>query len=292
MSDIGHPVNSNPAHTERHETTPNSAHFHRNKCLLFSILSADAHISILANPFNWDYNVTKSAFALFFKNDHKQRAFRLELPDIGMELTDGAYIDRDPEGFIDYDKESNFENSNKNHRYEIAVDTVGGRTYAVVVFRYSLNEKSYAKHRVTRAAEMENHSGTGNWIDREVTSSYTRIEKKANSRVVTVTITSDAAGTWDAGSTHFSPNSFVVTRHTHYKGLTDLRNAKYVNYDDRIAFYKNDWTGRDFVGFFIRKFHFLFSFKKTTHFQLNFSHGRRKSNTWNRVDKDDAGSDL
>jgi hypothetical protein len=55
---------------------------------------------------------------------------------------------------------------------------------------------------------MENHSGSGNWIGREVTSSFTRIEKKANSRVVTVTIASDAAGTWDAGSTHFSPNSF------------------------------------------------------------------------------------
>lgn len=64
------------------------------------------------------------------------------------------------------------------------------------------------QHRVTRAADMENHSGTGTWIGREVTSSYTRIEKKPNSRVVTVTIASDAAGTWDAGGTHFSPDSF------------------------------------------------------------------------------------
>lgn len=48
----------------------------------------------MANPFNWDYTVAKSAFALFFKNDHNTRAFRLEIPDIGLEFTDGAYIGR------------------------------------------------------------------------------------------------------------------------------------------------------------------------------------------------------
>ncbi|KAJ7676934.1 hypothetical protein DFH06DRAFT_1466283 [Mycena polygramma] len=213
----------------------------------------------MSNPFNWNYNITKSAFALFFKNDHNTRAFRLEIPDIGLEFTDGAYIGRDPEGFIYYDHESDFQkNSNKNHIYEITVDSMDGKTYAVVVFRHSQNAKPYAKfyapdnHRVTRAADMENHRGSGNWIGREVTSSFTRIEKKANSRVVTATIASDVVGTWDAGSTHFSPNAFVVTGHTHYKGLRNLRNAKYANYNnDRVVFYENDWTGRDFVGFFI-----------------------------------------
>ncbi|KAJ6563098.1 hypothetical protein DFH09DRAFT_1315724 [Mycena vulgaris] len=126
----------------------------------------------MANPFNFDYNVTKSAFALCFKNDQNQRAFRLEIPGIGMELTD------DSEGFIYYDKESDFEkSSNKNHRYELTVDTIGGRTYALVMFRHSPNKKPYTKfyapdnHRVSRAAEMEDHSGTCNWIGRKATDS-------------------------------------------------------------------------------------------------------------------------
>lgn len=52
----------------------------------------------------------------------------------------------DPEGFIYYNNESDFEKgSNKNHIYEITVDSIGGRTYAVVMFRHSANAKPYAK---------------------------------------------------------------------------------------------------------------------------------------------------
>jgi hypothetical protein len=48
----------------------------------------------MSNPFNWTFDKVASAHALFFNNDHNQRALRLECPDLALEFTDGAYIGR------------------------------------------------------------------------------------------------------------------------------------------------------------------------------------------------------
>ncbi|KAJ7142017.1 hypothetical protein C8R43DRAFT_1199900 [Mycena crocata] len=214
----------------------------------------------MTNPFNWTFNEVTSAYALFFKNDHNYHAFRLEVPEAGLEFTDGAYIGKDPEGFLYYNNLQDFEKgTGKKHNYHILQDSIGGKTYAVVEFRHSANATPYAKfyapdnHRVTSAADMQNYSSTGNWVALEATSTYTTIEKKSNSRTVTVNMPSaDKVATWDAGSTNFNPSSFSVTGHIHYKKLSKLKDAKYANYNnDRVVFYENDWTGRDFVAFFI-----------------------------------------
>ena len=47
-----------------------------------------------------------------------------------------------------------------------------------------------------------------------------------------------------------------VDGNLYFKKLSDLSSGVYANYnDDRIVFYKDDWTGTDFVAY-VRHFHF------------------------------------
>ncbi|KAK7045059.1 hypothetical protein R3P38DRAFT_3347267 [Favolaschia claudopus] len=195
----------------------------------------------MTNPFNWSFNSVVSGYALFFKNDHTNgHALRLEIPK-------------------DSSTTTTFQTSSRTRTYHVMDDTVNGKTYAVIEFRRNPNDKAYAKfyapdnHRVASAADMGNLTSTGTWITLKSASCYTTIEKKSNSRTVTATLTSvDKVASWDAGSTSFTPNAFKVNGYLHYKRLNKLNDAKYANYNnDRIVFYENDWTGRDFVGFFI-----------------------------------------
>jgi hypothetical protein len=122
---------------------------------------------------------------------------------------------------------------------------------------------------------MGNHTSTGSWVTLKSASCYTTIKKSSNSRTVTMTLTSvDKVATWDAGSTNFSPSSFgaysslihsfrsksdymtaaEVNGYLHYKRLGKLKDAIYANYNnDRVVFYENDWSGKDFVGFVCRQ---------------------------------------
>ncbi|KAJ7453472.1 hypothetical protein FB451DRAFT_1408871 [Mycena latifolia] len=212
----------------------------------------------MTNPFNWKFENVVSAYALFFKNDHGTKALRLEVPEIALEFTDGAYIGKDPEGFLYYNKVEDFQqDTNTKHTYHVRDDSINNKTYAVIEFRKSAGAIPYAKfyapdnHRVATAADMENHTSTGSWVTLKTASCYTTIEKKANSRTITAILSSvDKVATWDAGSTSFSSSSFLVPGHLHYKKLNKLKDAKFANYNnDRVVFYENDWTGRDFVGF-------------------------------------------
>ncbi|KAF7351633.1 hypothetical protein MSAN_01595900 [Mycena sanguinolenta] len=216
----------------------------------------------MTNPFNWTFEKSTPAFALFFNNDHNQRALRLECNSLFLEFTDGAYIGRDPEGTLYYNRESDFQrDSNRQHIYRVREDVKDGKTYAVIEFRHSANAVPYAKfyapdnYKVATAAEMGDFTGNGHWVTLRCGHSYTVIEKKSYSSTVTVTLYSDnKSASWNAGSTYFNPSSFRVTGELHYKHIDNLRNAIYANYNnDRIVFYENDWTGRDFVAFFIPK---------------------------------------
>ncbi|KAJ7842513.1 hypothetical protein B0H13DRAFT_2098677 [Mycena leptocephala] len=191
----------------------------------------------MSNPFNWTFDKVASAHALFFNNDHNQRALRLECPDLALEFTDGAYIGRDPEGFLYYDDLANFQkDTGTKHNYEVSQDSINNKTYAVIQFRHAVNDKPYAKFyapdeaKVATAAKMADYSSTGNWVTFKSASCY--------------------AASWDAGSTTFSPSSFSVPGYLHFKKFKTLKDGKYANYNnDRVVFYANDWTGTDFVGF-------------------------------------------
>ncbi|KAJ7894242.1 hypothetical protein B0H14DRAFT_2683697 [Mycena olivaceomarginata] len=218
----------------------------------------------MSNPFNWKFENVVPAYALFFKNENthgiQQRALRLEVPEIAMEFTDGAYIGKDPEGFLYYDKEADFEkDSGTSHTYHVSESSTGGKTYAVIEFRHFANSTPYAKF-----YSPDN-------VLRLPRPATTTIKKSSNSRTVTMTLTSvDKVATWDAGSTNFSPSSFgvysslihsfrsksdymtaaEVAGYLHYKRLGKLKDAIYANYNnDRVVFYENDWSGKDFVGF-------------------------------------------
>ncbi|KAF7370111.1 hypothetical protein MSAN_00641200 [Mycena sanguinolenta] len=212
------------------------------------------------NPFGWKFAYAKPASALFFRSTHNA-AIRLECPDINLEFTDGAYIGQDPAGYLHYNSKSDFEqDTNKQQNYFVRLEVAkNGKTYAVIRFRKHPSAKSYAKfcasdkHRVTTAAEMNGHAGTGTWVTLKTGHCYATIEKNSGSSTVTVTPSSiGKVATWNAGSTIFSPSSFKVIGQLWYKEITELKNAIYANYNnDRVVFYQNDYTGRDFVAFFI-----------------------------------------
>jgi len=214
----------------------------------------------MSNPFNWTFDKVASAHALFFNNDHNQRALRLECPDLALEFTDGAYIGRDPEGFLYYDDLANFQkDTGTKHNYEVSQDSINNKTYAVIQFRHAVNDKPYAKFyapdeaKVATAAKMADYTSTGNWVTFKSASCYAVIKKETGNSTVTMTLDSlDYKASWDAGSTTFSPSSFSVPGYLHFKKFKTLKDGKYANYNnDRVVFYANDWTGTDFVGFFI-----------------------------------------
>ncbi|KAJ7894239.1 hypothetical protein B0H14DRAFT_2683681 [Mycena olivaceomarginata] len=196
----------------------------------------------MSNPFNWKFENVVPAYAL--------GALRLEVPEIAMEFTDGAYIGKDPEGFLYYDKEADFEkDSGTKHTYHVSESTLNGKTYAVIEFRHFANSTPYAKVGLPPAADMGNHTSTGSWVTLKSASCYTTIKKSSNSRTVTMTLTSvDKVATWDVGSTNFIPSSFEVAGYLHYKRLGKLKDAIYANYNnDRVVFYENDWSGKDLL---------------------------------------------
>ncbi|KAJ7810699.1 hypothetical protein B0H14DRAFT_2862438, partial [Mycena olivaceomarginata] len=189
----------------------------------------------MSNPFNWKFENVVPAYALFFKNENthgiQQRALRLEVPEIAMEFTDGAYIGKDPEGFLYYDKEADFEkDSGTSHTYH---------TYAVIEFRHFANSTPYAKfyspdnHRVATAADMGNHTSTGSWVTLKARPATPRSRRAATAAPKSDYMT-----------------AAEVAGYLHYKRLGKLKDAIYANYNnDRVVFYENDWSGKDFVGF-------------------------------------------
>ncbi|KAF8637483.1 hypothetical protein AX16_010811 [Volvariella volvacea WC 439] len=218
----------------------------------------------MANPYQWKFDHVVPGSALFFNNSHNNRALRLEVPAIAMEFTDNVYIGRDPDGFLYYDTLDDFKMTKHDgtpvtHHYKVYTDSAEGKTWAIIEYRRDSDTDAYAKFiaedptGAVAAASMNNYSSTGSWVKLILGSSIATVEK--GSRDPTITLYADAIkkkAIWNAGSTQFQPKGFTVDGNLYFKDYSKLSNAIYANYNnDRIVFYQDDWTGKDFIAYFI-----------------------------------------
>lgn len=83
--------------------------------------------------------------ALLFKNiinDTTNQAIRLELPEIGMEYTDNAYIGKDLEGIFYYDAASDISGDAKAKVFKVVAN---GKKYLHMKFYTSSENETYAE---------------------------------------------------------------------------------------------------------------------------------------------------
>jgi len=205
------------------------------------------------------YHHETAAFALLFKNDHNTKAIRVEAPGLALEFTDGLYIGRDPEGVLHYNNAADLKRSG-THYYHVTKTLVDGDTYCQIEFRFgSSSGDPYAKFLAedptdaVNAAGMSNHSATGSWQRLSVSSTLATMKKTSSSQTLTVNLESDGkVGTWTLPSNVLKNVGFEIDGTFYYKKLSDIGKGIWANYnDDRVVFYENDWTGRDFTSFFI-----------------------------------------
>ena len=123
---------------------------------------------------------------------------------------------------------------------------------------------------------MQNYTATGSWVRLSVASSLATVNKSSSNNTLTVNVeTVSKTGTWTLASnvlekTGLSEYMFICESSSlatveniddisknkdidgtlYYKKLPDINKGKWANYnDDRIVFYENDYTGKDFVAF-------------------------------------------
>ncbi|KAF8637473.1 hypothetical protein AX16_010801 [Volvariella volvacea WC 439] len=135
------------------------------------------------------------------------------------------------------------------HHYKVYTTSAKGKTWVITECRRDSDTDAYAKF--IAEDPVNSPYTTGSWVKLIRGSSIATVEKE--SRNATITLYADAIkkkATWYSGTALFQPKGFTVDGNIYFKDFSKLPNAKYANYNgDRIVFYENDWTGRDFVAF-------------------------------------------
>ncbi|KIM76190.1 hypothetical protein PILCRDRAFT_826551 [Piloderma croceum F 1598] len=201
----------------------------------------------------YTYNVP--AAALFFSNAHK--ALRVEVPDIGKEFTDSAYIGKDPEGFIYYNHLDSFEGKIK---YTISkLINNDGHTLAHIKFYRDSPDACHAEFLAedptgsVAGANMDGWSATGTWTDLNIGCATASIRKYDDSKTITFTVgTIHRTATLTDTNNVLRGKSVKVNGNFFFKDINTIKDGQYASYnDDRIVFYKDNWVGTDFTGYFI-----------------------------------------
>ncbi|KAH9172990.1 hypothetical protein EDB89DRAFT_1962079 [Lactarius sanguifluus] len=209
------------------------------------------------------YKHTTASSALFFKNTTNygtvHRALRVEVPEIGKEFTDNAYIGKDPDGIFHYDAVSDMEGSVKAKVLKVVEN---GTIYVRIKFFTTEESETYAEFigedpdDAVDAADMVSYTQNGrdgNWTDINAGAANASIYKKTSESKITITVGSISQKVTLTLASTVNKNFDVDVKGTlHFKKISDLTKGKFASYNnDRIVFYENDYSGKDFVGYFI-----------------------------------------
>jgi hypothetical protein len=211
------------------------------------------------------YKHSAASAALFFKNKDDygdiHQALRVEVPEIGKEFTDNAYIGKDPDGLFYYDAVSDIRGDVKAKVLKVTVNNVN---YAHIKFYTTKESETYAEFvaedpdGAVDAAGMVDYSKNGRdgkWNDLNIGSATASVYKKNSESNITLTADSISKKATLTLSDSVAKNFDVDIKGTlYFKKLSDVTSAKatYASYNnDRVVFYENNNTGKDFVAYFI-----------------------------------------
>jgi len=215
------------------------------------------------------YENEVGAQALLFVDKNNSQAVRVEAPEILKEFTDNAYIGRDPEGILYYDSVDDLTGTGKEFVVK-AEKTSDGNPVAHVIFYTSSQSSPYAefigKDTYKIASKLDKYSSnTGEWKDLEIGSSTCKVQKTSDVKTITFTLTAikkkatitlgvvtKSPDTGETYSTSISQATVDAKGTIWYRDAASLVKGKYASYQqDRVVFYENDYTARDFTGYFI-----------------------------------------
>ncbi|KAF7977466.1 hypothetical protein HWV62_3655 [Athelia sp. TMB] len=205
-----------------------------------------------------DFDVIVPGTALFFNNGYN-KALRVECPTIALEFTDGLYIGQDPNGFLFYNAIDDFKMTKDDgkitvvHHYKILKTTYNSTDYVTIEYRRDSDTDCYAKAGTAAGSDMVGHDGSGDWVKLAIGSALVAVEKEsANQKITLYANPIDLKAVWTDSSDYLKKKGFNVDGNLYFKKLSDLSSGVYANYNnDRIVFYKDNWTGTDFVAYFI-----------------------------------------
>ncbi|KAI9448764.1 hypothetical protein BJY52DRAFT_1310530 [Lactarius psammicola] len=206
------------------------------------------------------YNHATSAAALFFKNtvnNNVHQALRVEVPEIGKEFTDSAYIGKDPDGIFYYDAASDMSGSVKAKVLKIVENS---KVYVRIKFFTSREDETYAEFigedpddavDATGMVAYTQYGRDGNWTDLNIGSANATVYKRT--RESDIKLTAGAISNKATMTLANNVNVDVDVKGTlYFKKISDLSRGRYASYNnDRIVFYEDDYTGKDFVAYFI-----------------------------------------
>jgi hypothetical protein len=212
------------------------------------------------------YKNWKPAEALLFYSGAAHggwKALRLIVPEINREFTDNVYIGRDPLGLFYYQDENTINGAVYYHVKRV-INPRNGKACASITFSNTKGGSviseflGYDIYENVKYAEMDGYSSpsAGQWKPNTTNShADATIQKGAGSLTVSLDISASlgkrATISGREMTTGLKGNSLNVKGTLFYKTLASLQHAKFANYNnDRIVFYVNDITGRDFTAFF------------------------------------------
>jgi len=213
--------------------------------------------------FKAEFETTIPATALLFSNKH-EKALRVECPTIAMEFIDKLHIGHDPEGFLCYHAIEDFEMQKHDgtpvtHRYNILRLVHDEKVYIVIEYRRDSDEDCYAKFVAqdhtdsVTAADMVDHSSTGEWGKLvRGSSSATVVKKSSESHIAIYADSIGIVGHWTPGGHELNHKHFTVKGTIYYELISEIQSGNHANFSpDRIVFYKDHWNSENITSYFI-----------------------------------------
>ncbi|KAF9254553.1 hypothetical protein L218DRAFT_1009557, partial [Marasmius fiardii PR-910] len=186
-------------------------------------------------------------------------------PDIGIEFTDGAYIGTDPSGVLYYNYRDHFDSGDTvNYKVTREINPSDSKVLAHVKF-FSDDETlchaeflAYDLQETVNGASMNNYQRSGKWQNLALGSVTATVKKLDDQRTIYITVVPlGKKAQWQdkdrvTGQEALHGKAVNVNGMLHFKDFNTVTKGYYANYNnDRIVFYENDYTSRDFVAFFI-----------------------------------------
>ncbi|KAJ7826435.1 hypothetical protein B0H13DRAFT_2290513 [Mycena leptocephala] len=224
------------------------------------------------------YNVPASALVI---NNPFTKALRLEVPELGKEFSDGAWIGKDPQGILYYNDLNDFKVKQSSYHITAVTVTVQDGTKSTttkfmrIKFFVKSEDDCYAEFVANDPAGVAANLGDGgltkkgDWKDLDIGCATAAISKPAGTAEITVTANSiHKKATIKCNSMDDATliaQVIDVKGNLYFKDTSQIDTGVFANWNnDRVVFYSDNMYAKDFTAYFIRKCTFAHSLLKRT----------------------------
>lgn len=174
-----------------------------------------------------------------------------------------AYIGKDPEGTFFYNSVTplvpSTTDNTTHYRISRIINPSDNKPCSWIQFYHESVSKCYAEFlaydldETVQGSGLDGWSSIGDWKPLQLGSATAEVLKYDDSSKMTITCPSvSAKATIQDASNYLDGVEVKVGGNLFFKKLSDLADGKFASWNnDRIVFYKDDWVGTDFVGYFI-----------------------------------------